>query len=102
MTRPDFVAAARKKFDLTLPVAEQVVSWFFGTIADQIESGGSVVIRGFGSFQPRHHPPANKYNPRTGLVGVSAAKTSLHFVPSEGLVERLSKSPPPIASKRRP
>lgn len=99
MTQPDLVLAIRKKFGLTIPVAEQMAAWFFDTIADQIVSGGSVVIKGFGAFHPRHHPPRAYLNPKTGVPGVSAAKTSLHFSPSSVLLERLKAAPAPSTNR---
>jgi integration host factor subunit beta len=45
---------------------ERVVITVFETIAQTLESGARVELRGFGTFSPRYRKPRVGRNPRTG------------------------------------
>lgn len=94
MLKADLAAALRAKFGAADKDAEAMVSWFFDTIADQVVAGGSVVIRGFGGFHPKHIPSRKSFNFAAGRVIETAPKINLHFTPAESLAHRLKGKTP--------
>lgn len=89
MGKLEMVAAFKERFGTNGIQSDAMVAWFFETIADQVVSGSSVVIKGFGAFHPRHVPSRRGAHPKTGVLFTSAPKTTLHFAPSTPLLERL-------------
>lgn len=87
--KPDLVEAFRAKFGTTTPQSEAMVAWLFDAMADQIVSGGSVVIKGFGAFHPKHVPSRRSFNIRARRVIETAPKVTLHFAPGLTIMERL-------------
>lgn len=88
--KTELEAEARRKFGMTTKQANEVVTWFFDTIADQVVGGGNVTIKGFGTFKPRHAPARSGSHPKTGIPFVSAPKTTMHFTVAGPLAERLN------------
>jgi len=75
---------------LTKPEVDRTVNAFFDAMAQQLEAGGRVEIRGFGSFSVRARDARTGRNPRTGDPVVVRAKGALHFKPSREMRTRLN------------
>ncbi len=76
--------------DLTVKEIERVVSSFFDSIIDQLQSGGRVELRGFGAFSTRDRDARKGRNPRTGDAVDVDAKRVPYFKPGKEMRERLN------------
>ena len=76
--------------DLTLKEVERVVSAFFDSIIEQLQSGGRVELRGFGAFSTRERDARKGRNPRTGDTVDVDAKRVPYFKPGKEMRERLN------------
>ena len=81
--------------DLTLKEVERVVSAFFDSIIEQLQSGGRVELRGFGAFSTRQREARIGRNPRTGASVDVNAKRVPYFKPGKEMRERLNLSGAP-------
>jgi integration host factor subunit beta len=55
-----------------------------------LENGERIEIRGFGSFDLRHHAPRIRRNPKTGETLDGPATVKLHFKPGKELRDRVN------------
>lgn len=76
--------------DLTVKEIERVVSAFFDSIVEQLQSNGRVELRGFGAFSTREREARKGRNPRTGDAVDVAAKRVPYFKPGKEMRERLN------------
>jgi integration host factor subunit beta len=74
MTRSELIEALSQKTNQPRSVSERAVMVFFDAIQQQLEQGGRVELRGFGSFHVKQYPAYRGRNPRTGAPVVVAAK----------------------------
>ena len=79
--------------DLTLKEVERVVSAFFDSIIEQLQSGGRVELRGFGAFSVKHRPARAGRNPRTGAHVPVDQKSVPFFKTGKEMRERLNREP---------
>ncbi len=71
---------------------EQVVDIILETMADALDQGRRVEIRGFGSFAVRQRKARKTKNPKTGTIMDIPARKTLHFTMSKSLKEALVKA----------
>lgn len=71
---------------------ERVVVTVLETIAQTLESGARVELRGFGAFSPRYRKPRIGRNPRTGASVPVAEKYVPFFRTGKDLKERIDAS----------
>jgi integration host factor subunit beta len=84
MTKSELIEALAVRGTLTKGRAELVVNCVFGAMADALEKGDGIEIRGFGSFTVRPYEPYHGRNPRTGeAVAVSAKRLPFFKVGKE-------------------
>ena len=76
--------------DLTVKEIERVVSAFFDSITQQLQTKGRVELRGFGAFSTRNRDARKGRNPRTGAAVDVAAKRVPYFKPGKEMRERLN------------
>src|SRR4051812_20021700 len=77
--------------------AEAVVNAIIGKIADALEDGDRVEIRGFGAFSTKDMRARQGRNPRTGESVVVAEKKAVHFKPGKEIRQRLNtRTPDPL------
>ena len=81
---------ASENSDLRLEEVERIVDAFFDSIVDQLASGGSVELRGFGAFSTRSRESRTGRNPRTGAPVAVNAKKVPYFKPGKEMRERLN------------
>ncbi len=88
--------------------AQKCVKAFFEGVAEALEEGETVTLRGFGSFKPVWLKDRHGRNPQTGAAIVTPAHYTAHFSPSRALADRVNAeclhlSDPPAARRgRRP
>ncbi len=70
--------------------AKESVKAFFEGVAEALEEGEAVNLRGFGSFRPVRIKERRGRNPQTGAAIVTPAHYSAHFSPSRALADRVN------------
>jgi integration host factor subunit beta len=65
MTKSELIEVIAERTKITKSRAELVVNCIFETMADALQKGQGIEIRGFGSFTIRHYKPYTGRNPRT-------------------------------------
>lgn len=84
MTKSELIDLIANRGDLTKARAEQVVNCVFEAMAEALERGEGIEVRGFGSFSVRPYKPYSGRNPRTGeKVPVPAKKLPFFKVGKE-------------------
>jgi len=68
MTKSELIEAVAEKTKMTKSSAEMVVNAVFDTMAEALEQGKGIEIRGFGSFTVRTYRAYSGRNPRTGAA----------------------------------
>ncbi len=69
----------------------QAVDIILDTMADSLDEGQRVEIRGFGSFSVRQRKARQTKNPKTGKTMDIPPRKTLHFTMSKSLKEALVK-----------
>lgn len=91
MTRAELIdALASKKPDIQINKLERCVKYVFEQMAEALEQGVRIEIRGFGSFSLRHRPPRVARNPKTGDYVKTQSKFAPHFKAGKELRERVN------------
>lgn len=65
MTKSELIEVIAERTKITKSRAELVVNCIFDTMAEALQQGEGIEIRGFGSFTIRHYKPYTGRNPRT-------------------------------------
>jgi integration host factor subunit beta len=94
MTRSDLVLTLSERFgQLSQRDAEMAVKAILDTIAQALEDGHRVEIRGFGSFSVNYRPARLGRNPRSGVSVQIPEKRVPHFKPGKALREQVDHKP---------
>ena len=101
LTKAALVEEVAHVAGLTKKRAEIIVDTVFGNIAEALQQGEKVELRGFGSFRLRRRAPRRGRNPRTGdRVDVPPRRVP-YFKPGKELKELISREPaqavPPLS-----
>ncbi len=91
MTKKEFVSALSEKTGLSKKDAEVFVNAFIDTITEELASGGSVNLTGFGSFEVRSRKEKTCINPQTKEKMLVPATKSPAFKPGKALKDEISK-----------
>ena len=89
MNRSELVQALASKHDLANGDAAESVRIVLDAIAERLENGDRVEIRGFGSFQVINRAGRVGRNPKTGESVHVPPKKVPHFKPGKELKERV-------------
>ncbi len=84
-TKSLLVESVRKAVELSPEQASAVVEAMFDSMIEELQQGGKVEIRHFGSFRRRTRGARRGRNPLTGAVLEVPAKVVVHFTPSQAL-----------------
>jgi integration host factor subunit alpha len=79
LTKADLAEMLRDRVGLNKQEAKEIVEAFFEVMRDALESGESVKLAGFGSFQLRDKRPRPGRNPKTGIATLIAARRVVTF-----------------------
>lgn len=91
MKKSELIAEMAKRGKLSKEESTLLVETFFDEIAEALESGNRVEIRGFGSFSTRQKEARRGRNPKTGEEIEISAKRFPHFKPGKDLREHCSR-----------
>ena len=92
MTKSDLIDAMATRGELTKARAEQVVNCVFDAMAEALQKGEGIEIRGFGSFTVRSYDPYVGRNPRTSEPVEVGAKRLPAFKMGKELKELVNAS----------
>lgn len=70
--------------------AEAVVDTILNRMKAALIQGDRLELRGFGTFDLRHHERGMRRNPRTGAAVEVGERITVHFKPSRVMRERLN------------
>ena len=92
MTKAELVETVSKASELTRKHSEVIVDAVFTSIAEALQNGDKIELRGFGSFRVRQRDTRTGRNPKTGAGVVVPAKKVPHFKPGKELRELINRS----------
>ena len=93
MTRAELIdALALKHPHVPVKSIEDSVKAIFDKMAQVLESGERIEIRGFGSFSLRYRAPRTARNPKTGEHVQTVGKHAPYFKPGKELRERVNQA----------
>jgi DNA-binding protein HU-beta len=91
MTKKDFIASVAEKTGLTKKDAEVAVNTMLDIITDELTTGGSVQLTGFGTFEVRSRKEKTCIVPQTKEKVVVPATKTPAFKPGKALKDAVSK-----------
>jgi len=89
MNKSDLIDSLAKKESLTDKQATRIVDLVFGSFANELQHGGRIEIRGFGSFAVREYGGYKGRNPKTGNAVEVKPKRLPFFKVGKQLKERV-------------
>jgi integration host factor subunit beta len=92
MTKSELIDAIAGRGELTKARAELVVNCVFDAMAEALQRGEGIEIRGFGSFTVRKYKAYEGRNPRTGQPVPVPAKRLPFFKVGKDLKELVNNS----------
>ena len=75
---------------LSIDQVESAVNCLLKQMVNALMVGEHIEVRGFGSFDLRHHAPRRARNPKTGETVNLPARVTIHFKPGSELKERVN------------
>ena len=93
MTKSDLIERLAAKYQhLSAKDVEVAIREILEQMADTLQSGDRIEIRGFGSFSLHYRAPRVGRNPKTGEKVELLGKSVPHFKPGKELRERVNES----------
>ncbi|MDB2385735.1 integration host factor subunit beta [Shewanella sp.] len=90
MTKSELIEKlATRQSQLSAKEVENVIKEMLEQMADTLEGGDRIEIRGFGSFSLHYRAPRTGRNPKTGTSVELEGKYVPHFKPGKELRERV-------------
>ena len=90
-TKSDLIGVVVARAKLPRGRAELLVSCVFDCVAEALQRGERVEVRGFGSFSLHYRPPRMGRNPKTGDAVALPGKHVPHFKPGKELKELINR-----------
>jgi len=90
LTKAELAEALFEELGLNKREAKEFVDLFFETVREQLESGASVKLSGFGNFDLRDKNQRPGRNPKTGQEIPISARRVVTFRPGQKLRLRVS------------
>lgn len=85
MNKSDLVQAIADRQNITTKYATEIVNTIITSMADSLENGDNIELRGFGSFKVREYNSYIGRNPKTGDKITVKPKRSPYFKPGKDL-----------------
>lgn len=95
MNRTELIKVIAKQKNLPFDVVEDLVLATLDAIAEALDSGEPVALRGFGRFVPRLRRAVKRHNPSNGGIIDVPASVTVGFQPSKKLKQHLSRTEAP-------
>jgi len=93
MTRSELIAVLVARQPYLLPTdVDMAAKFILEQLTEALANGNRIEVRGFGSFELRHHLPRMGRNPKTGAAIALPARHQPHFKPGAEL-RRVVKVP---------
>ena len=92
MTKAEIIEQVSSGTGLTKIEAEAIINGFMATVISAVQRGGSVELRGFGSFRAQHRAARTARNPVTGETVDVAARYVPVFKASKNFREAVNRS----------
>ncbi len=93
MNKTEVVRALAERTGVSVAEAARCLEALFGAeegiVPAVLATGGSVALRGFGTFEARRYQPRLSRSPLTGVVTQLPARRAVGFRPAAGLRARL-------------
>lgn len=89
MTKSELIERLAIEKNITITVAERIITEIFKSMTDTLVSGNRIEIRGFGSFEVREYDGYTARNPKTGAQLEVQQKKSPFFKTGKYLKERI-------------
>lgn len=86
MTQAELINRLAANLRCSKKQAKEIIDGTFSTIADELSSGGSVALQGFGTFKVVERPEGYRRNPGNGESVFSPAKKVVKFKASGKLL----------------
>lgn len=91
MTKSELIEAlTQRQTQLNQKDVDAAVKTLLEHMAEALEQGDRIEIRGFGSFSLHYRPPRMGRNPKTGEAVALPAKHVPHFKPGKELRDRVN------------
>ena len=91
MTKNDLIKALVSNYnELTEPEIENMVKHVFDLMAQQLEQGLRIEIRGFGSFSTKERSSREARNPKTQEIIYIKPRKAVQFKPGKDLRSRVN------------
>lgn len=90
MNNKDFLEKVSQKTNFETADVKELVNLLIDVILDDIASGDSINVQGFGTFEPREKARRKMFNPTTKSFIIIPPKTTLSYKMSPVLKERLN------------
>lgn len=91
MNKSELIAAISENAEITKASAEKVLNTITETITSELKAGNSVVLVGFGTFEPRQKAARTGRNPQTGTAIEIAASVQPAFKAGKSLKEAVNQ-----------
>lgn len=91
MNRGDVVRMVAHQTGMTVPESRRLVTAVFDSIELSLKCGEEVTIIRFGRFYPQVVPAATRPDPGTGVRRAMAEGTTVGFIPSVRLRNRMKR-----------
>lgn len=89
MTKSELIEILTTKVDIPARDVDHAVKEILECMAQSLQNGGRIEIRGFGSFSLHYRAPRTGRNPKTGESVQLAGKYVPHFKPGKELKQRV-------------
>ena len=89
MTKAELVEKLAIEKNLSIAVADRILSLIFSSMSATLISGNRIEIRGFGSFEIREYGAYTGRNPKTGVETEVKPKKMPFFKTGKELKERI-------------
>jgi integration host factor subunit beta len=102
MTKSELIESiAQKQVQLSNKDIDLAVKTLLEHMAQSLENGERIEIRGFGSFSLHHRPPRTGRNPKTGAPVKLPEKHVPHFKPGKELRDRVNLAAKIVQQQKR-
>ena len=88
MNNKEFITELASKLDYSMSQSSKLTESFLGEIVQQLESGNSVNVQGFGAFEIKKKAERISVNPATQIRMLVPPKLVMAFKPHPNLKEK--------------